>query len=196
MAAPGWQAAVGGAIAPANGGRGAGAPVRGTIRLHMQTPASATSSGQSPQPTHPCVRCGAPVPLDVALCERCNPLGLTQPASTQAHGTILLAIVVSVAVLALLGRFALSGIGPFTGSVARVEAVPAGGLAITLSVRNNGASPGSTTCRVHDPSDTGMAVSAFLLSPQIPAGSTVAFSQQTTALGSTVRPLAVECTGP
>lgn len=144
---------------------------------------------------HACVRCGAPVPVGVALCERCNPLGLTQPASTQAHGTILLAIVVSVAALALLGRFALTGIGPFTGAVARVEPVSTGGLAITLSVRNDGGSPGSTTCRVHDASDTGSA-SAYLLSPQIPAGDTLSFSQQTTALGSRVRPLAVECTGP
>ena len=159
----------------------------------MTTPPTPTTTLH--EESHACVRCGAPVPVGIALCERCNPLGLTQPASTQAHGTILLAIVVSVAALALLGRFALSGIGPFTGTVARVEPVPNGGLAITLSIRNEGGSPGSTTCRVHDAADAGTA-SAYFLSPQVPAGGTLSFSQQTTALGSAVRPLTVECTGP
>ena len=39
-----------------------------------------------------CVRCGAPVSLQTALCERCNPLGLAQPAASQAHGTVFLGI--------------------------------------------------------------------------------------------------------
>jgi hypothetical protein len=29
------------------------------------------------------------------MCDRCNPLGLKQPAPSQAHGTVLLAIVVA-----------------------------------------------------------------------------------------------------
>ena len=39
-----------------------------------------------------CVRCGAPVSLQTALCERCNPLGLAQPSASQAHGTVFLAL--------------------------------------------------------------------------------------------------------
>lgn len=154
-----------------------------------------THPSQPVEQTHPCVRCGAPVPIDIALCERCNPLGLPQPASTQAHGTILLAIVVSVILLALLGKFALSGIGPFSATVARVEPIH-DGLAITLSVTNEGGNAGSTTCRVFDASDSGMTTSAYMQSPQIGAGETVSFSQETTTLGPTVRPLGVECTGP
>lgn len=146
--------------------------------------------------THACVRCGAPVPLDVALCERCNPLGLPQPASSQAHGTIFLAIGISVVGLALLGRFALSGIGPFAGAVTNVVAAPAG-LAITLSVTNQGSSAGSTTCRVYDQADPGVGPqAAYLLSPQIGPGQTVSFSRESSVLGTTVRPLAVECSGP
>lgn len=150
----------------------------------------------TPAETHGCVRCGAPVPLDIALCDRCNPLGLPQPASTQAHGTILLAIVASVVALALLGKFALAGIGPFTGNVAGVVAAPPG-LAVTLSVHNEGSSAGSTTCRVYDPASGGVGPdSAYILSPQIPPGQTLSFSKETTALGSVVRQLAVACTGP
>jgi predicted nucleic acid-binding Zn ribbon protein len=151
---------------------------------------------QTAGPTHGCVRCGAPVPLDIALCERCNPLGLPQPASTQAHGTVFLAVALSVVGLALLGRFALSGIGPFTASIAGVVAAPPG-LAITLSVTNEGTSAGSTTCRVFDPADPGLGPdSAFLTSPAVEPGRTISFSSETALLGPTVRPLAVECGRP
>ena len=154
-----------------------------------------TSPAEPAALTHGCVRCGAPVALDIALCERCNPLGLPQPASSQAHGTVFLAIAVSVAGLALLGRFALSGIGPFRGTIANVVAAPPG-LAITISVTNEGASSGSTTCRVYDPQANGSPQSVYLLSPQIEPGRTVSFSKETAILGSTVRPLAVECGRP
>jgi hypothetical protein len=75
-------------------------------------------------------------------------------------------------------------------------AAPAG-LAITLSVTNEGSSAGSTTCRVYDRTDPGVGPqAAYLLSPQIGPKQTVSFSQESSALGTTVRPLAVECTGP
>ena len=109
----------------------------------MQSHEAVSGHREPAEQTQACVRCGAPVPVGIALCERCNPLGLTQPTSTQAHGTILLAIVISVVALALLGRFALSGIGPFSATVARVEPIH-DGLAITLSVTNEGGNAGST----------------------------------------------------
>ena len=57
-----------------------------------------------------------------------------------------------VVILAIVGRLALAGIGPFEASVAGV--VPDGdGLAITLTVTNEGSSAGQTTCRVTDPAD-------------------------------------------
>ncbi len=161
--------------------------------MERPTLSASPSAPAPPQPIHGCVRCGAPVPLDIALCERCNPLGLSQPASTQAHGTVFLAIGLAVAGLALLGRFALSGVGPFDGSVASVVAAPPG-LAITLTVTNRGSSAGATTCRVYDPADPGIGPdSAFLTSPPIDPGGTVSFSSQTAVLGPAVRPLAVEC---
>lgn len=159
------------------------------------TPLAPTA--QSVEPTHPCVRCGRPVPVDVALCEYCNPLGLTQPASSQVHGSVFLAIGVAVVGLALLGRFALSGIGPFTGRIEGVVASPPG-LAVTVSVTNDGHNAGSATCRLYDPAQ-GSAVgpdSVYVTSPQVQPGDTVSFSQQVTELGPIVRQLAVICTGP
>ena len=76
--------------------------------------------------TQGCVRCGATVPLGTSMCENCNPLGLKQPAPSQAHGTVFLGVVVAVVGLAILGRLALNGIGPFQGQVGNIVAVPPG----------------------------------------------------------------------
>lgn len=130
------------------------------------------------------------------MCEACNPLGLKQPAPSQAHGTAFLAIVGAVLGLAVLGRLALAGIGPFKGEIGNIVASPPG-LALTLTVTNLGTSAGSTTCRVYDPSTPGIGPeSAFIVSPRIGPGQTVSFSKDVRGLGATIRPLAVECTGP
>jgi len=145
--------------------------------------------------THPCVRCGTPIPLADGMCERCNPLGLRQPASSQAHGTVFIGIVVAIFVLAVLGKVALAGVGPFDGTVAGVVAAPPN-LMVTLTVTNRGTHEGATTCRVFDASDPGISSdSAYLLSPQVPAGATISFSKLVTTLGATVKQLATDCTG-
>lgn len=144
-------------------------------------------------PTHGCVRCGRRVPVSVALCDACNPLGLAQPAASQAHGTIFLAIGLAVVGLALLGRFALAGIGPFEAAVVGVAPAP-GGLAVTLEVRNEGSRAGATTCRIYDPSVPGIGPdSAQVLSPRIEPGASLTFTKIVTELGPAPRPLAVDC---
>ncbi|MFL5779189.1 MAG: hypothetical protein ACJ761_09625 [Chloroflexota bacterium] len=148
-----------------------------------------------PVPTHGCARCGAPVALDVGLCERCNPLGLKDSASSQVHGTAIAAVAIAVVTLAVVGRFALAGVGPFSGAVTAV--VPAGaGLAVTLEVKNEGSSAGQTTCRLSITGDRSGAPSAFVLSPRIEPGQQVSFTKQVTELGSEVHPLTAECRGP
>ncbi len=143
---------------------------------------------------HACVRCGAPVAIDVGLCERCNPLGLRDSSSSQVHGIVAGGIVAFIVILAVAGRFALAGIGPFEASA---SAVPDGaGLAVTLTVTNTGSSVGQTTCRVSDPADRTGSLGGFVLSPQIEPGQTVTFTQHFTELGATVRPLTADCSTP
>ena len=109
---------------------------------------------------------------------------------------MFIGIAIAVVVLAVLGRVALAGVGPFEGSVAAVVQSPPN-LVVTLTVTNKGSRDGSTTCRVFDANDPGIGPdAAYLLSPQIPAGGTVSFSKHVTTLGSTVKPLGTECTGP
>ena len=180
---------------PSTVGRRRGWVGRLVRAVHGTISAVTAPTTAAPKLTHPCVRCGAPVPLDVGLCERCNPLGLRDSSASQVHGIAIAGVVAAVIILAIVGRMAISGIGPFDGSV--VSAAPDnGGLAITLQVTNQGTSAGQTTCRVLDPADRNGGRGGLVLSPQIEPGQTLSFTKRVTELGSTVRPLSVECSTP
>jgi hypothetical protein len=150
-----------------------------------------------PVPTHPCARCGAPVALDVGLCERCNPLGLKDSASSQVHGTVFVAVGLAVVSLAIIAHIAVSGIGPFVAKVTTVQAAPGGAAAVvaTISVRNSGTSAGTATCRLSDPADRGITTSEVVYSPMVPPGSTIEFDHEV-SFGTAGQPLDVACSGP
>ena len=160
----------------------------------MTTPHAGGAPRPAP-PTHACVRCGAQVPLDVSLCERCNPLGLEQPATSQVHGTVFVALLLAIVVLAVAGRAVLSGIGPFRGEVRQVLPVEAG-LAVTLAVQNDGTKSGSSTCRLTQTVNRGVGASTIVQSPEIPPGELLEFTATTDEFGLEATPLSVECGGP
>lgn len=172
-------------------------PARNMRPAAQQALPSAGSAGAPSQPkselTHSCVRCGAPVPLEIAMCERCNPSGLAQPAASQAHGTVFLGILVAVVILAVLAHLAVRGVGPFSGQVVGVAA-DAPGLAVTITVHNEGTQAGATTCRIDYAGSEGIGPeSAYLLSPDVPPGGSVTYSGVVTTLGPTVRALMADC---
>ena len=154
-----------------------------------------TAPAPAAEPTHPCARCGAPVGPGIGLCERCNPLGLGDSASSQVHGTVFGVVAIAIVVMLVLARLSLSGSGPFPATVAAVSPT-ADGLAVTLTVTNEGSQTGQTTCRVVDAADRGVSNSAFVLSPRIDAGQTLSFSAVITELGTEQRELAVTCRTP
>ena len=157
----------------------------------MTTP----SAVERPAPTHGCVRCGRQVPIDVALCEQCNPLELKQPSATQFHGIAALGIVAAVVVLAILARGAIVGVGPFTGTIDGVAAAD-GGLAVTLIVRNAGSKDGATTCRVVPDTRPVGGAQEIVQTPPVPAGDDVRFTALVTRLGTVPAGLAVDCQSP
>jgi hypothetical protein len=145
--------------------------------------------------THACVRCGAPVAIDVGLCESCNPLGLRDVSASQVHGVAFIGVALAVIGLALAGRLLLSGVGPFASELVGVTA-DGDALSVTLTVTNSGDRAGQTTCRLSDPLDRSGGGDGFVLSPQIEPGATVTFTKRVTGLGAIVRPLDVECSAP
>jgi hypothetical protein len=104
-------------------------------------------------------------------------------------------VTLAIIALALIGRLAISGVGPFTYDLAGV-ARDGDALAVTLTVTNQGRSAGQTTCRLTDPLDRSGGGAGFVLSPQIEPGATLTFTKRVTGLGSAVRELAVECSAP
>ena len=173
------------------------------------TPSNPSISGPSASPvaspagapaptaehTHPCARCGAPVADGIGLCERCNPLGLRDSASSQVHGTVFGVVAIAIVLLLVFARLSIAGSGPFPASLS--PATPtADGLAVTVTVTNDGTDAGQTTCRIVDVADRGVSRSAFVLSPRIEAGQTVSFSTVVTEFGPGPRELAVTCRTP
>ena len=159
------------------------------------TPVSLASAPAPTEPTHPCARCGAPVGPGIGLCERCNPLGLRDSSASQAHGTAFIGVAIAVIALAFVARLAFAGVGPFPATVDAVDPV-AGGLAVTVTVTNAGDATGQTTCRLTDPTDSGISTSALMLSPRIEAGGSATFTGTVTEFGTAPIALRVECRTP
>jgi hypothetical protein len=159
------------------------------------TTSSPLTHGTPASQSHPCARCGAPVALDVGLCERCNPLGLKDSASSQVHGTVFVAVGLAIVGLAILARWAVAGIGPFTAEVVDVRS-DNGALTLSVSVTNEGSNAGTTTCRISDPALQGSGQPEFFLTPRIPPKGTIRLEHRLLGFGTAVRPLKAECTAP
>lgn len=159
----------------------------------MTAPSSAVR--RDLEPTHPCIRCGREgVPADAGLCDECNPLELAQPSATQMHGIAVFGIIAFIVVAAVLGRAFLAGSGPFSGSVGDVITAP-DGLAVTLTVTNQGARDTATTCEIEEsPSKPGRP-SQVVQTPLIRAGETVTFTATVTKFGMQPVALAANCQG-
>ena len=147
------------------------------------------------EPTHPCARCGAPVGPGIGLCERCNPLGLRDSAASQVHGTVFVTVVIAIVLLLVGARLSIAGSGPYPASISAAKPT-ADGLAVTVTVTNEGSTAGQTTCRIVDAADRGLSRSAFVLSPRVEPGQTREFTAVVTEFGSEPRALAVTCRTP
>ena len=150
------------------------------------------SETQTRNQVQACVRCGAPVSLQTALCERCNPLGLAQPSASQAHGTVFLGIGAAVLLLASLAGSASRGIGPFTVAMSPADSVP-GGLAVAITITNTGATAGSATCQVTTSEIGSAGLSEIISTPRIEPGATATVDRQLKSFGSDPIPLEISC---
>lgn len=145
---------------------------------------------------HPCMRCGRPVAdPGAALCDECNPLGLSQPSATQVHGIAIAGIVACVVVLAILAGVALGGVGPFRGEVASV-APAADGLTVMLVVRNDGTKAAATTCTLAEAGAPVGSPTLVVQTPIVPAGGSITFDTPVTVFGALPIGLIATCASP
>ncbi len=104
-------------------------------------------------------------------------------------------VALTIVLLLVLARLSIAGSGPFPATVSGVTPTT-DGLALTLTVTNQGKQTGQTTCRIVDESDGGISGSAFVLSPRIGAGQTISFPAVVTEFGPGPRQLSVSCRTP
>lgn len=148
--------------------------------------------------SHACMRCGRPVAdPGAALCDECNPLGLSQPSATQVHGIAIAGIAACVVVLAILAKVALGGIGPFRGEVLTVgPSTTDGTLAVTLRVQNDGTKAGATTCTLAEAGAPVGSPTAVIQTPVVPAAGSIEFEAHVTAFGGLPTGLLATCASP
>jgi hypothetical protein len=124
------------------------------------------------------------VPADAGLCELCNPLELSQPSATQMHGIAAVGILAFVAIIAVVARVLMAGIGPFDVGVTQVQPAP-GGLAVSFDVTNAGSSPSATTCQIREAhTDFGAPRVEVVQTPRIGAGETITVNVVVTKFGT------------
>ena len=133
--------------------------------------------------------------MEDGLCEQCNPLALSQPSATQMHGIAAVGIIGFIVVLAVAGRAAVAGTGPFTGQVGAIAAAP-GGLAVTLVITNEGKKDASTICALTQTPAQPNHPTQVVQTPLVRAGASVEFTTLVTKLGTTPVSIVADCSSP
>ncbi len=103
------------------------------------------------------------------MCEVCNAAGMVEPAATQMHGTLFVAIVGSVVGLGVVAAILLGGVGPFTSHVMAIGPVAEASVVVNVEVLNEGTREGRARCELtaYDANDIPVA-RTVTLSPAVP----------------------------
>lgn len=146
---------------------------------------NAEAPARDPRPMRRCYKCGRQIGPDESICDVCNQAGMATPSATQYHGTIVVAIIAGVVLLAFLASLALRGVGPYTGSAVNVRPAGQGVVVATVRVTNEGTKAGRAKCEVTARDSAGNPIGAATgISPQIPGGGSVTFDQQIAGVDS------------
>lgn len=143
--------------------------------------------------TSTCIKCGAETAADESICRICNRAGMVTPSTMQYHATVVAAIVVAVAGLAIAASLSLRGVGPYSGEVVAFDP-EADGVAVTLAIRNDGTRAGRAQCQITAVAANGQRLRAVsLLSPQIDGGETRTFGDRIPAVAGTTDHVTISC---
>ncbi|MDQ2853342.1 MAG: DUF4307 domain-containing protein [Chloroflexota bacterium] len=147
-----------------------------------------------PRPPRNCYKCGRQIGPDETICQVCNRAGMATPSATQYHGTIVVAIVAGVAIMAVAASLALRGIGPFRGAALGWDRDPPDGVVVQIQVTNEGDRAGRAKCQL-TARDSAQQVlrTRSAVSPQVPARSTITFDERIPGLPLAPASVAVSC---
>jgi hypothetical protein len=143
-------------------------------------------------PRH-CIKCGREVGPDETMCEICNRAGMATPSASQYHGTMVVAIVLGVILLAMAGSLALRGVGPYSAQVVAV-APGAADAAITIAVTNQGTKAGRAKCQLVANDSQGRSLQSLsVVSPIVPGGQRITFDERMPGLAAQPQSVSVAC---
>jgi predicted nucleic acid-binding Zn ribbon protein len=136
-------------------------------------------SGEKDRAGRHCYKCGREIGFDQTICEVCNRAGMATPSATQYHGTIVVAIVAGVAIMAVWASLSLRGIGPFGGAVVSFRSDPPDGVVATLQITNTGSRAGRAKCRMTARDASGATLRVRdIVSAQVAAGASIKFEER------------------
>jgi len=142
-----------------------------------------------------CIKCGREIGADETICPICNRAGMSTPSASQYHGTVVAAIVLAVAGLAVAASLSMRGVGPYAAHVREVVPGDSIGYAITLDVRNDGSAAGRAKCQVLAFDDTGRRVrAANAITDRIDGGETTSVTIAIPGLEDEPATVTADCT--
>ncbi len=146
------------------------------------------------RPFRNCYKCGRQIGPDETICAICNRAGMATPSATQYHGTIVVAIVAGVVLMALAASWSLRGIGPFHGEAVRWASDPPDAVVVEVVVTNQGTREGRAKCQLtaRDGSNLVLRIRSTI-SPPVEGGGTVTFSERIPGLSRAPASVAVSC---
>ncbi len=146
------------------------------------------------RPPRNCYKCGRQIGPDETICDVCNRAGMATPSATQYHGTIVVAIVAGVVIMAIAASLSLRGIGPFHGEALSWSSDPPDAVVVELQVTNQGTRAGRAKCQVtaRDGSNLVLRIRSTV-SPQVQGGGTVTFAERIPGLPRAPASVAVSC---
>lgn len=140
-----------------------------------------------------CIKCGREVGPDDSLCEVCNRAGMVAPSASQYHGTVVAAILVAVAGLAIAASLSLRGVGPYAAEVRDVTFADPG-YEISFSVTNEGTKAGRAKCQLIALSESGRRLrTANTITDQIPGAATLEHTERIPGLEEEPAAVTVDC---
>ena len=146
------------------------------------------------RPPRHCIKCGREIGPDETICEVCNRAGMATPSATQYHGTIVVAIVLGVAIMAIAASLSLRGIGPFRGEVVSWSADPPDGVVVEMRITNQGSRTGRAKCQLTARDAAGGALRVrSTVSPQVAGGATISFEDRIPGMTSQPASVGVSC---
>jgi hypothetical protein len=119
---------------------------------------------------------------------------MATPSATQYHGTVVVAIIVGIAGLAIAASLAMRGIGPYRAEVTGIVPADPAGYAVSLLVTNEGTRPGRAKCQLVALGTAGERLATrSIVTPSVEGGATLRVIERIPGLESSPANVRVSC---